>query len=89
MAVADFYNELMLTLAELGFEAKISGAPNEVEDATPFSQDTKHASYDRDAANRFWRVCCSSQIAFSNNFVRRSSANAVRCTSSGAASTSR
>jgi len=64
MAVADFYNELMSTLAELGFEAKISGAPNEVEDATPFSQDTKHASYDRDAANRFWRVLLQSDRVF-------------------------
>ncbi len=64
MAVAEFYSELMSTLAELALETKISAAPNEVEEATPFSQDTKHASYDRDAANRFWRVLLQSDRVF-------------------------
>jgi hypothetical protein len=55
-SVADFHRELMATLRELGVEVAIDPRPNELEDATPFAADEGHASYDRDAANRFWRV---------------------------------
>ena len=30
--------------------------PNEIADPIPFPEDTRHASYDADAAHRFWRV---------------------------------
>ena len=30
--------------------------PNEVPDPIPFSEDRVHASYDREAAHRFWRA---------------------------------
>lgn len=64
MTVAEFYEHLMSSLTELAYSVKISAAPNEVEDATPFSLDTKHASYDRDHANRFWRVLLQSDRVF-------------------------
>ena len=54
--VADFYAELMTVLGELGIEVRISPVPQEVADAIPFDQDTTHASYDADAAQRFGRV---------------------------------
>lgn len=54
--VASFYDELMRHLRELGFDITIHAAPNEVENAIPFAEDTEHASYDREYANRFWRI---------------------------------
>lgn len=55
-SVADFYRELMATLRDLGVETRIVPRPNELPDATPFEADDAHAAYDRDAANRFWRI---------------------------------
>jgi hypothetical protein len=55
-SVADFNRELMATLRELGVETKIYARPNELADATPFAEDEAHASYDPDAAHRFWQV---------------------------------
>jgi hypothetical protein len=54
--VADFYAELMEVLGELGITARINTLPQEVPDPVAFEQDTVHASYDADAAGRFWRV---------------------------------
>jgi hypothetical protein len=55
-SVADFHRELMARLASLGVPVKIWSMPVEIDGAIPFEQDTAHASYDREAANRFWRV---------------------------------
>lgn len=55
-SVADFYEELLANLAELGLDVKIHTTPNEVAGAIPFEQDHAHASYDAEYANRFWRV---------------------------------
>ena len=52
--VADFYAELMATLAELGVGVKIHTTPNELADGIPFEQDYTHASYDADYAHRLW-----------------------------------
>ena len=43
-------------LAELGVDVDILGRPVEIPDATPFADDTAHASYDREATERFWRA---------------------------------
>jgi Family of unknown function (DUF5996) len=59
-SVADFYNELMAQLDELGLSTPIWTMPVEVEGAIPFDQDDEHASYDAQAANRFWRVLVQS-----------------------------
>jgi hypothetical protein len=58
--VADFYAELMALLGELGITPRIGTLPQEVPDPIPFDQDTTHASYDADAAGRFWRVLAQS-----------------------------
>lgn len=55
-SVADFYEELLANLAELGLDVKIHTTPNEVASAIPFEQDHAHASYDAEYANRFWRA---------------------------------
>jgi hypothetical protein len=54
-AVADFYAEVMARLRALDVEVRIWTMPVEIEDAVPFEQDRAHASYEADAAQRFWR----------------------------------
>lgn len=55
-SVADFYAEVMSALRELGMEIKIWTMPVEIPDPTRFEEDTVHASYDAEYANRFWRA---------------------------------
>ena len=54
--VALFYEQTMAALADLGIEVKILARPVEVAVAIPFAEDYEHASYDADAAKRFWKV---------------------------------
>ena len=54
--VADFYAEIMRRLRRLGLDTQIWSMPVELADAIPFEQDTTHAAYDPDHANRFWRI---------------------------------
>lgn len=54
--VADFYQDLMSNLWQLGLEVKIHTMPNEIISAIPFDKDHIHASYDAEYANRFWRA---------------------------------
>lgn len=55
-AVADFYAEVMAALKGLGIEIKIWTMPVEVPNPIRFEEDTMHASYDAEYANRFWRA---------------------------------
>jgi hypothetical protein len=66
MLVAEFYADLMQALSELGIGTAIHEMPNEVADATPFSEDRTHGAYDRDFANRFWRLLLRSHEVFSH-----------------------
>jgi hypothetical protein len=54
--VAAFYAAVMAALAELGIDLKIDDKPNELPDPIRFGDDQVHASYDPDAAHRFWQV---------------------------------
>jgi len=56
MPVAEFYRRYRALLDELGIVARFVARPNEVAEAIPFAEDTKHASYDPDAAQRCWRI---------------------------------
>lgn len=62
--VADFYRELMSALHSLGIQVKIWTMPVEVPNPIPFDQDTQHASYDPEYANRFWRILVSVDAIF-------------------------
>ena len=59
-SVADFYAEVTRSLAELGINIRINELPNEIPDAIRFSEDRVHASYDREYAERFWRILVQS-----------------------------
>jgi hypothetical protein len=56
MSVADFHAEAMGRLGALGLATRIWTMPVEIADPIPFERDHVHAAYDRDYANRFWRV---------------------------------
>jgi len=62
--VAEFYAELMATLRSLGIEVEIHARPDEVADPIPFAEDTQHASYDSEYANRFWRILVQTDRVF-------------------------
>jgi Family of unknown function (DUF5996) len=55
-SVCDFYAVVVRTLADLGIEVQITQQPCEIPGAVPFGDDRTHASYDSEAAHRFWRV---------------------------------
>jgi hypothetical protein len=63
-SVAEFYRAVMAALRELEIAVEINTTPNEVDPAIPFDQDDKHASYDPEYANRFWRVLLQSDRVF-------------------------
>lgn len=56
MSVAAFYERTMATLRSVGIAIGIWPVPVELADPIPFEQDTRHASYDAEAATRFWRA---------------------------------
>src|SRR5215472_8014805 len=63
-SVADFYQAVMKTLDELHLPVTINKVPNEIQDPIPFDEDDEHRSYNRDYANRFWRVLVQSDRVF-------------------------
>jgi hypothetical protein len=54
-SVADFYRQLMQTLAEIGITVNIWPVPVEVPDPIPFEED-KNDAYSPESVNRFWHV---------------------------------
>jgi Family of unknown function (DUF5996) len=56
LSVAAFDEELHGLLARLGIDVEIRESPFGVPMTTPFPEDFEHASYDRDAVVRFWRI---------------------------------
>ena len=63
-SVAGFYTAIMADLAELGIDIAINETPNELPDPIPFSQDSRHASYDPDAVRRFFQILCNAERVF-------------------------
>lgn len=55
-SVAEFYEQYNDMLAGLGVHVRIYGHPNEMPDATAFSADHQHKTYDGDAVRRWWRI---------------------------------
>ena len=63
-SVAEFYDELTATLRSLAIQVEIHAKPDEVADPIPFAEDHRHASYDPEYANRFWRILVQTDRVF-------------------------
>jgi hypothetical protein len=71
-SVADFYAEYQKILVDLGVHVSLYATPVELAHPIPFAQDREHASYDPDAAHRFWRILLRADQVFqefSSRFV--------------------
>jgi hypothetical protein len=71
-SVAEFYAEYQRSLAALGVSVEIDSLPCELKAPIRFEDDMQHATYDADAAHRFWRILVRvDQIfqEFSSRFV--------------------
>jgi hypothetical protein len=66
VTVAEFYADVMLALSELGVTVRINEMPSEIENAVRFGEDRTHASYDRDYANRHFRVLVATNKVFAH-----------------------
>ena len=65
MPVAEFYSDFLQLLSNTGMAVRLSDMPNEIADAIPFTRDFTHGAYDREFAERFWRVLLRSHDVFS------------------------
>lgn len=70
MPVAEFYRQFRAMLHTAGIEVHIWNMPVEISNPIPFDQDFTHASYDRDAVQRFWHILVS-VITVLNEFRSR------------------
>jgi uncharacterized protein DUF5996 len=61
LSVATFYDRLLSALGQLGIAVSIRPVPFDLPDATPFAEDTGHATYDPVWVTRYWQVL--SQVA--------------------------
>ncbi|MGA2992666.1 MAG: DUF5996 family protein [Candidatus Korobacteraceae bacterium] len=55
-SVAEFYRDFTRLLEGAGIKVNIDPMPVEVPHPIPYNEDTVHASYDREYAQRFWRT---------------------------------
>jgi hypothetical protein len=63
-SVASFYAAVMAALAELGIRVVIDEMPSELPEPIKFSQDLRHATYDADAARRFFQILANADRVF-------------------------
>lgn len=63
-SVADFHRRLFELLSRLGVAVVIDDMPSEMANATRFSEDRNHASYDAAAARRFWQALVQADRIF-------------------------
>jgi hypothetical protein len=75
-SVADFYQEFIAMLRSAEIEVKIWHMPVEIPNPIAFDQDRVHASYDRVAVEKFWRILLSADAVFQqfrSGFIGKSS----------------
>jgi hypothetical protein len=63
-SVASFHGRVMDALHDLNVPVTIDDHPNEIPDATPFTQDRAERPYDAYYANRFWRALVQADRIF-------------------------
>lgn len=64
MPVADFFAEFFRMLTTLHVEVEIDPTPSEIANPVRLDHDTIHASYDKDAVTRFWRILTIADTLF-------------------------
>jgi len=62
--VADFYKELFEKLASIDIMVKIHSAPNEMDPAIPFAENTVNESYEPKAAEAIWKAMIKANGVF-------------------------
>ncbi len=62
--VARFYQEFMEVLSSLGIKVTIWPIPVEVQNPIPFIKDTKHTSYDKEYATKWWHILWETNVIF-------------------------
>jgi hypothetical protein len=75
-SVAAFYRDFMDLLRSAGIRVQIWKMPVEIPNPIPFDEDTTHAAYDREYAQRFWRILVSVEhvlTEFRSRFIGKSS----------------
>src|SRR5712692_1495748 len=75
-SVADFYGEFLRALDDLQIRVRIWPIPAEVPAPIRFDEDRLHASYDADAAHRWWRALLQAEIVlheFRARFIGKAS----------------
>jgi hypothetical protein len=75
-SVASFYRDVMRMLRAAGIDVTIWTMPVEIPDPVRFDDDDLHASYDADAAARFWRILVTVNHVFDefrSRFIGKSS----------------
>ena len=64
ITVAEFHERVMTVMRDLGVQVHIWTMPVEIPDPIRFEKDVTHHSYDRDAANAFWRALLAMKPVF-------------------------
>ncbi|MBW4489745.1 MAG: hypothetical protein KME12_18335 [Trichocoleus desertorum ATA4-8-CV12] len=75
-SVADFYQEIIGTLQELGIAVQIWTMPQEIADPIRFEQDHQHATYDPEYAQRLWQILVQTHrvmTVFRSHFIGKAS----------------
>ena len=75
-SVADFYQNVMFALSEIGIEVRIWTMPQEVAEPILFEQDERHRTYDPEYAQRFWQILVQVDrvmTEFRSRFIGKSS----------------
>ncbi len=60
-SVAQFYRSVLDLLKDMGIEVKLNAMPQEFPNPIPFDQDETHAAYDKEYAERHWRILLQAQ----------------------------
>jgi Family of unknown function (DUF5996) len=75
-SVADFYQNVMTALSEIGIEVQIWTMPQEIAEPLRLDQDDQHTAYDPEYAQRFWRILVQADrvmTLFRSQFMGKSS----------------
>ena len=64
MSVAAFYRRVLDTLRTAGVEVRIHEWPSEIPDPIRFGEDERHAAYEAEAVQRFWRALVQADRVF-------------------------